>query len=287
MPSFNPFGTANTKSTITVLTTGLRDLGHDLPDTLAAKIANADAASRVPDRLNPDTTKAARLWFDAYAEGKDPALDPEILELLTRSNEAVRGLEIHLQELAEQVKGEAVSEAAEEIVTVLQGVVAEAQEHIDEARTRIGPVITEGRASGLSPDNARQYARAKEAFARVGIARKLWVALANFTHRATWRPGRVEELLILADLNLDALDQISQRVHHARSRGGVTSAALYQYDARTLTEFGHRLDLADFDGFRERQDRIAEETKSRGDASQQRPKVTDGIDASRLREARA
>lgn len=286
MSTTSPFN-ANIRSTISVLTTSLRDIGRDLPGTLTTEFAAIDAATSIPEAMFPDTQRAARRWYDVARQGQDPAKDKDVVNLLGRNRDNVGGLEGHLATLAEQAKADALVDAADEIVNALHEVVAEAQETLDEARTKIGPVITDSRASGLSPENARQYARAKDAFARVGIARRSWIQIANLTHRATWRPGRVEELLIISDLNLDALTQIEQRVRQARTRGGVTSAANYSYDARVVLEFGHQLDMPDFDGFLERQDRIAEETKRLNDASQQRPKVTDGIDASRLRSVRA
>ncbi|MER6970550.1 hypothetical protein ABT304_05805 [Nocardioides sp. NPDC000445] len=278
----NPFN-PSLASTINVVRAALRDLGHDLPESLTAAMALADTATKVPATLRPDSAKAARRWWDLYTSGKDPARDPEILGLLTRNTEAVRGLELSLAELAEATKAEALAEAADPIVETLQGVVTEAQEHIDEARERIGLVITETRVSGLSPDNVRLHARAREAFVRTDLARRAWVALAKQFGRANWRPGHAEEILIFADLDLAGLSEIAGRVGRARSAGAVVPT-LDKYDARTVIATGHRLDLADFDSFRERLALVAEEAQRQHDAEkkQARKKAHDGIDPARM-----
>lgn len=276
----NPFN-PTLSSTINVVRATLRDLGHDLPDSLTATLTLADTATKVPATLRPDSVKAARRWWDLYADGKDPARDPEILGLLTRNNEAVHGLELRLADLAEKAKAEALADAADAIVKTLQGVVKQAQTDIDEARESIGKAITAASAAGLNPDGVRQHARASEAYARADMAKRGWVTLANYTRRATWRPGHAEALLILSDLDLAGLAEVAERVSRARSGGGVVPV-LDKLDARTLVASGNRLDLASFDVFRDRLDRVTEEAKRQRDEEQKAKKTHDGIDPIRL-----
>lgn len=277
MPTASPFS-ANLNSTLTLLTSTLRDLGHDLPVELVAELDAIDAATRIPDDLIPDSEQAARRWYDLHRDGKDPAKDKTVAALLTRNRDTTYGLEIGLKKINDDAKHAAVTDAADGIVDLLRDVVTEAQEHIDEARRRIGPVVTETRVAGLSPDNQRQLARARDAFTRTDLAWRAWVLLAQFTGRAQWRGGHVEELFALADLDLDALAALHETVSRARGQGGVGSREAAKHDARAVVAHGHRLALATFAEFNERKARANEEAERQRDAALKPSKEHDGID---------
>ncbi|MFE6508318.1 hypothetical protein ACFVDI_14200 [Nocardioides sp. NPDC057767] len=269
----------NLRGTITLLTSTLHDLGRDLPEALTAAIAEADAAAQVPRDLMPDPERAAQRWFELRRAGEDPINDPEIADLLTRNWQTIGSVEDHLRRFADDHKAAAVADAAGDIVEALREVVAEAQEPITEAQDAIGDRITRADTGGLSPDGARQHARAREAFSRVDLARRAWVLLAKHTGAATWRPETAEELLILSDLDLDAMFAIDQRVRRAKRDPG-TAPRVEAYDARTIVAAGHPLDLATFEEFRTRLATVTAQAQRERDADARKrsPREHDGID---------
>ncbi|MFI5623019.1 hypothetical protein ACIA03_06095 [Nocardioides sp. NPDC051685] len=265
--STSPFS-ANLNSTINVLTSALRDLGHDLPDDLTAELDAIDAATQIPNDLIPDSEQAARRWYDLHREGQDPSKDKSVAALLSRNRDTTYGLEIGLKKIKEEAKYDAVTDAADGIIDTLRNDVAEAQEVIDEARRHIGGVTTETRVSGLSPDGHREHARAREAFVRADLARRAWTVLAQHTRAATWRPGHIEELLNVCDLTLDELHALNETVNLARTRGGI-GPRVDRHDARTIVAHGHRLALATFAEYNERKARLTKEAEHQRAAAQE------------------
>jgi hypothetical protein len=218
--------------------------GIDWPDDLQAALDEADTLQQTA-LATPDRQAVSRAVADAFRNGTDPTVDPAVLAALTAYQLAEIVPPGSLRRVADEARRQALQAHADDLHQRLHQAVAAADEVIARARTAVPDLdLTDpDQAPSLHPDAARSWVQARDAVLAVGQALKCRALLATATDQHIEGGGRYGEVLAIADLHADQLDQIR------------TPRPTF----RDVIDQGHRLDLATPSEHRDRIARYADQ----------------------------
>jgi hypothetical protein len=225
----------------------LRNLKVTMPATLAERWQEI-TDTYVVDGLTPSRDEFRNAATDALEAGRDLSTDDALLTLATRYTLAKQiGIGEIVREHADTLRRQTICEHVDEICSELQAVFNKASAAIAKARVKIGDGLDLTNLDGLAGVPAAQmtvWGEAFEAVDRIDHVVQVWNLLGTFTGRTY-----IQDLmrpLIIADLDLDQLDAISDRT--------VMIAPVHS---------GYDLTLATFEEFSERVARVQQQAGRR------------------------
>jgi hypothetical protein len=250
--------TANLKlrAAITLIGQNLAQIDLDPPKPYADQLdAIAGWVART-DTLTVDRTELATAVADCLAAGKDPAANPDVAAMLVRAGLARENVAQDVTGIADQRRAAVLHEHADTLLDLLAGEVDRLDTVLTEARDAVGDRMARAlkdpsyATGSLRPDQLAAWGRARDAIARLGVSFTAWKLIVTTTGRAHVDPKSRTQLLAVADLDADQLDEVVR---------------YYGTDPTAPAVAGHRLSLATPEGYRER---VAKVEQQRTDARQ-------------------
>jgi hypothetical protein len=223
-------------------------LGLDLPDGYTDALERIDQQLGNRDALTHDPARLAEAVAAALATGKDPAADKAVTAELTRAQLHALNIGTRLDGVAADRRAAVLHQHADALLERLAAEVTEADAILADARNTVpdlARVLADHHgATRLRPDRLAAWGSARDAVARLGVIVQTWTLIVQACGLANPQPKSRDRLLILADLDLPALDR---------------AARDYGTDPTAAAIAGHRLELATPATYAERVDKIAKQ----------------------------